>query len=184
VRVPKFPQLGFLQLWGPITLRVDLELKWVLKQSFSPCQDLSNDMLQPTCTQGNQVDSQLLMVGSQIANLTPDSYFGHNLCFRCPNGWCEPILNIYVSISFQWYKELVNPLGFDPCNCSLNIWESTGTQIPKVEIPLGMWGSIPSHSFALPGTCNMILGLPFWPATLQPFALVTSPRLGLWQNSL
>ncbi len=25
----------------------------------------------------------------------------------------------------------------------------------------------------------MILGLPSWPATLQPFALVTSPRLGL-----
>jgi hypothetical protein len=31
-------------------------------------------------------------VESQIANLTPDLSFGHNLCFKCPNGSCEPIL--------------------------------------------------------------------------------------------
>ncbi len=27
--------------------------------------------------------------------------FFHNLCFRCPNGSCEPILDIYVPRAFQ-----------------------------------------------------------------------------------
>ncbi len=44
-----------------------------------------------------------------------------------------------------------------------------------------MWGPIPSHSLAFSGACGMTLGLPFWPATLQPLALVASPRLGLRQ---
>jgi hypothetical protein len=38
------------QLWGPITLFVDLQLKWGLKQSYSPYQELSNNMLHATCT--------------------------------------------------------------------------------------------------------------------------------------
>jgi hypothetical protein len=63
-------------------------------------------------SQGNRVNSQLLVVRSQIANLTLDPSFGRNWCFRCPNGSCEPILNIYVSIIFQWYRKLLNPLGF------------------------------------------------------------------------
>jgi hypothetical protein len=45
---------------------------------------------------------------------------------------------MYVSISFQWYKKLLNPFGFDPYNHSLNIQESIGTPIPKVEAPLGV----------------------------------------------
>ncbi len=54
-------------------------------------------MWHATCTQGNQGDSQLLIVESQIDNLTPSLSFGHNLCFKCPNGSCKPILDIYVS---------------------------------------------------------------------------------------
>ncbi len=27
--------------------------------------------------------------------------FGYNLCFKCPNGSCEPILDIYILRSFQ-----------------------------------------------------------------------------------
>jgi hypothetical protein len=103
-------------------------------------------MSHTTCTQGNWVNSQLLVVGNQIVNLTPDLSFGHNLCFKCPNEWCEPIINIYVSIAFQWYKLLLKPLGFDPCNHSLNIWESIGTPPPKVEALLGVWRFIP-HTF-------------------------------------
>jgi len=118
---------------------------------------------------------------SQIANLTPSPSFGHNLCCICSNGSCEPILSIYVSISFQWYKELLNPLDFDPYNHSLNIRESTGSLTPKVGVPLGVWGFIPSHSLALPKTCNMTPRLPFWPTTLQPNTWVVSPRLGLRQ---
>jgi hypothetical protein len=78
------------------------------------------------------------MVECQIANLTPCLSFGRNLCFKCPNGSCEPILDIYVSMDFQWYKEIFKPLGFDPYNHSLNIRESTGTPTLKVEAPLGV----------------------------------------------
>jgi hypothetical protein len=51
-------------------------------------------MLHVTYTQGNQGDSRILVVKSQIDNLTPDFSFGHNLCFKYPNGSCEPILDI------------------------------------------------------------------------------------------
>jgi hypothetical protein len=102
--VPKLPKLGLLWLWGPITSRADLRLRWGLKQSCSPCQEVSNSISHVIFTQGNQVDSWLLMVRNQIANLTLDPSFGHNLCFRCPNGSWELILDIYVPRTFQWYK--------------------------------------------------------------------------------
>jgi hypothetical protein len=106
-------------------------------------------MSHATCTQGNWVDSRLLVVKSQIANLILGPSFDHNLCFRCPNESYEPILNIYVSIDFQWYKEIFEPLSFDPYNRSLNIRESigspsgvhresTGSPTPKMEPPLGV----------------------------------------------
>ncbi len=72
-------------------------------------------------------------------------------------------------------------MGFDPCNCSLKIWESTGTPTPKVGVHLRVWGFIPSHFFALPVAWNVTLRLPFWPALLQALALVASPRLRLQQ---
>ncbi len=151
VGVPKLPKLRLSRLWGPITLCANLRLRWGLKQSCSPCWKLFNNILHATYMQGNIVDSRLLVVGSQIINLTPGLSFGHNLCFRCPNGWCEPILDIYVSIDFQWHKKLLKPLGFDLCNRSLNIRESTGTPTPKVEAPLGVCGFIPSHFPSLSG---------------------------------
>ncbi len=120
------------------------------------------------CMQGNRVDSWLSVVGSQTANLILDLSFGHNLCFRCPNGSCEPILDIYVSIAFQWYKELFNAMGFDPYNCDMKIRESTRTLTPKVGVPLGVWRSIPSHSFALLRACGMIFGFLFCPQPCNP----------------
>jgi hypothetical protein len=86
--------LGLLRFWGSITLCEDLWLRWSLKQSCSLHQELSNYMSRATCMQGNQVDYWLLMIGSQIVNLIPDLFFGHNLCFICPNGSCKPILDI------------------------------------------------------------------------------------------
>jgi hypothetical protein len=160
--VPKFRKLGILQLWGPITLCADFWLRWSIKQSYSPCWELFNGMSHVTYTQGNQVNSWLLVVGSQTANLTFDLSFGHNLCFRCPNGSCDPILDIYVSIDFQWYKELFNPMGFDPCNRPLKIWESIGTPTPKMGVHLGVWGFIPPHSFALSGAWDVTPRLPSW----------------------
>jgi hypothetical protein len=147
---PNVLLLGLLQLWGLVILREDLQLKWSLKQSCNPRWEISNCMLHATCTRGNQGDLWLLVVGSQFANLTFGPSFGHNLCFRCPNGSCEPILDIYVPRDFQWYKEILNLLGFDPKNCSLKIQESTKTPTPKVEAPLGVWGFIPSHFPSLP----------------------------------
>ncbi len=73
----------------------DLQLKWGPKQSYSPLWDLFNDMWHVTYTQGNHGDSWILVVRSQIDNLIPNPSFGHNLCFKCPNGSCEPILDIW-----------------------------------------------------------------------------------------
>ncbi len=137
--VPKFPKLGLSQLCEAITLCADLRLTWVLKQSCNHCQELSNGMSHATCTQGNRGDSWFLVVGSQIVKLTHDPSFGHNFCFRCPNGSCDPIFNIYVPRSLQWYKEVLNPMGFDLCNHSLKIRESIGTPTLKVGVHLRVW---------------------------------------------
>ncbi len=94
VGVPKSPKLGLLQLWSPITLWEDLGSRCGLKQSCSHFQGLSNGMLHAIFTHENRVDSWLLVVRSQTANLTPGPSFSHNLCFRCPNGQCKPILDI------------------------------------------------------------------------------------------
>ncbi len=181
VGVSKFPQLGLLQLWRRITSRADFWSRWCLKKSCSPCQEFYNGMLHAACTQGNRVNSWLLVLGSQIINLTPIFSFGHNLCFRCSNGRCEPILEICVSIAFQWYKEFFKAISFDPCNCTLKIWESIWDSNSQYGSSLG---SVRVHSltlFAFLGTCDVTLGSPSWPATLQPLALVASPRLRLWQ---
>jgi hypothetical protein len=150
--------LGLLQLWGCITLCVDLWLRWGLKQSYSHCWELFNDMLHATCTQGNLVNSRLLVVGSQIANLTFGLSFGHNLCFRCPNGSRKLILDIYVSIVFQWNNFFFNAIGFDPCNRSLKIWKSTRTLNSQSGSSLG---SVRVHSFTLSV-------IPRLPLILQP----------------
>jgi hypothetical protein len=136
-------------------------------------------MLHVACMQGNWVDSGLLVVSSQITNLTPGFSFGHNVCFRCPNGRCEPILDIYASITFQWYKKIFNAMGFDPYNRALkiqkSIWDSNSQHGSS-------FGSVKVHSltlFAISGACDVIPRFFFWLTTLQPLVLVTSPRLRL-----
>jgi hypothetical protein len=84
----------FRNFGGHITLSANLRLRWNLKQSCSPYQELSNSMWHTTCTQGNPSNFRLLVVRSQIANLILGFSFDHNLCFRCPNGSCEPISDI------------------------------------------------------------------------------------------
>jgi hypothetical protein len=177
--VSKFPKLGFPRLWGPITLCENLWLRWGLKKSCSPHWELSNSMLHTTYTQGNQVNYRLLVVRSQTTQFDSWLFLGHNLCFRRPNGSYEPILNIYVSIDFQWYEFFFNPMSFDLCNRPLKIWESVGIPTPKMGVHLGVWRFILSHFFALPRAWDVTLGLPFCPATLQALILVASPRLGL-----
>jgi hypothetical protein len=71
---------------------------------------------------------------------------------------------------------------FVPCNCALKIQESIWDSNFHNGSSLG---SVRIHSltfFALPRACDVTLGPPSWPATLQPLALVTSPSLGLQHN--
>jgi hypothetical protein len=177
----EIPQLGLLRLW--VTFYADLWSRWSSKQSCSPRRELSNGMLHATCTWRNQGDLWLLVVGSQIANLTSDPSFGHNLCLKCPNRSCEPILDIYVPRDFQWYKEFLNPLNFDPYKTfskNLGIHQDSNSQSGS------SFGSVRVHSFTSPtlqGACGVTPGLPSWTVTLQALALVMSLRLGLGHHN-
>jgi hypothetical protein len=113
----------------------------------------------------------------------PTFSFGCNLCFKYTNGSCEPILDIFVLRTFQWYKELFNLMTFDPYNRLLKIWESIGTPTLKVGTHLGVCGFIPSHFRTFLGVQNVIPELHFWLTPLQALALVANPRLRLWQVS-
>jgi hypothetical protein len=88
---------------------------------------LSNIVSHSTCWRQIRVDCRLLMVESQIASLTPGPSSAHNLGWRCPNGSCEAILDIYISRPFQRYKEYANARCFDRCNQALTFRESRRT---------------------------------------------------------
>jgi hypothetical protein len=87
------------------------------------------------------------MVKSQIGTLTPDFSSGHNLCYKYWNVSYKPILDIYISRYFQWYKNLFSPMSFDSWNPSLKIRDSIGFLTPKVGIHLRCVGSFP-HTFS------------------------------------
>jgi hypothetical protein len=126
-RSPETIPVWTLVLWELITPNSDLQLRWGLKQTCSSCQELSNGVPHSTCTYRDWVDSQLLVVGSQIASLTLGPSFDHNLCYICLNGSCKAILNIYTSRAFQRYKKHFKGRCFDSCNRALNFWESQRT---------------------------------------------------------
>ncbi len=125
-------------LWTPISPDCRVRSRCNLKQSCSPCRELSNAVSQSQtgCQEG--IDSRLLVVGSQTANLTCGPSFAHNWPFRCPNEQCEPILDIYVSRAFQQYQERNNPLRFGPSTRTLKFQESTRTPSPKMGVALGV----------------------------------------------
>ncbi len=120
-------QFGFPGFWVFITSHPNLRSGRDLKKTCSSPQELSNGVSHFTCTHRNQVDSRLLVVGSQTGSLTLGPSFNHNLCFKCPNGSCEAILDIYTLRPFQRYKEHLNARCFDPCNRTLNFRESWRT---------------------------------------------------------
>ncbi len=103
--VPKLSWFGLSGLWAFITSRPKLGSGRGLNQSCSSLQELFNGVSHFTCTHRDRVDSRVLVVGSQTASLTPGPSFDHNLCYRCPNGSCKAILDIYTSRNFQWYKK-------------------------------------------------------------------------------
>jgi len=94
VGVPKLSRVGVPGLWTAISLRPKLGSGQVLNQSCSSRRELSNAMLHSSRRRREEVDSRLLVVGSQTGSLTPGPSFAHNLGCRCPNGQCEAILDI------------------------------------------------------------------------------------------
>ncbi len=98
---PEIVPVGVPGLWDFIAPRSDLQSGRGLNQSCSPRRELSNTMSHSRSARWEQVDSGLLVVGSQTANLTPDPSFAHNLSYKCPNDQCEAIFDIYVSRPFQ-----------------------------------------------------------------------------------
>ncbi len=195
VGVPKLSQVGVSELWTLISPNCRVRSRQGLNQSCSSHQELFNAVLHSRIGHREEVDYRLLVVGSQTGSLTPGPSFGQNLCFRCPNEQCEPILDIYVPRDFQWYKERHKTLSFDPWNRSLKFRESTETPSPKVGVTLGMWVFTPSHSLTLPYIprsmwCDSRASswfAPLWPlclgsrasswlATLQPFCLGREPK--------
>jgi hypothetical protein len=112
--VPKLSRFGFPGLWASITSRPKLGSRRGLNQSCSSRLELSNAMLQSRLRRRKEVDCRLLVVGSQTASLTPGPSFAHNLGYRCPNGSCEAIFDVYTSRPFKWYKEHLNARCFNP----------------------------------------------------------------------
>ncbi len=102
-----------------------------LNQSCNPRRDLSNAMSHSRIGHREEVDSRLLVVGSQTANLTPGPSFAHNLGCRYSNCQCEGILDIYVSRPFQRHQEHPNARCFAPCCRTLNIRKSRRTPTPN-----------------------------------------------------
>jgi len=126
-RVPKLSRESNPGLWELISLGPDLRLEWGLNQSCSSPRELSNALLHSFFRRQEKVDSRLLVVGSQITSLTPNPSFAHNLGYRCPNGSCKAILDIFTSRPFHWYKEHPNERCFDPWNRALSFQESQST---------------------------------------------------------
>jgi hypothetical protein len=129
---PETIPVGVPGLWELITPNCKVWLQQGLNQTYSPHRDLSNDVSQSQFGGREEVDSRLLVVGSQIASLTPDPSFAHNLGNRCPNGQCEAIFDIYASRPFQWHQEHFNARCFWPCYRTLNIGESWRTPNPQL----------------------------------------------------
>jgi hypothetical protein len=127
---PECVPIGLPGLWTAITPRPDLESWQGLNQSCSPWRELFNAVSHSQSARQEQVDSRLLVVGSQIASLTLGPSFAHNLSYRCPNDQCEAILNIYTSRPFQWHQEHPKERCFGPCCWALNVRESRRTPTP------------------------------------------------------
>jgi len=150
--VPKLSWVELPRLWTLISLGSDLQLEWGLNQSCSSPQELSNAPSHSFCKHREEVDSQLLVVGNQIDNLTPDLSFAHNLGCKCPNGSCEAILDIYTSRPFQQYKEHLKARCFSLCCWALKLRESWRTPSPHVR-------ECESHPHTLPKVGSRHYGL-------------------------
>ncbi len=135
--------IGVSGLWELITPNYRVWLQQGLNQNCVPRRDLSNAMLHFQIGCREEVDSWLLVVGSQTANLTPGPSFAHNFSCRCSNDQPETIFDIYASKPFQWHQEQLNTRWFGPCCQTLNIKSPEGPQIPH-------FGSVGLHPHTWP----------------------------------
>jgi hypothetical protein len=127
-----YPGFGLSGLWDIIASRLKLRSGRGLNQTCSPLWELSNAMSHSPRARRERVYSWLLVVGSQIASLTPGPSFAHNLGCRCSNDQCEAISDIYTSRPFQWHQKHPKARCFSPCCRTLNIWESRRTPNPQL----------------------------------------------------
>jgi hypothetical protein len=167
-------------VWGALTIRF-WSMRWDLKQSHTPHQEISNNMWHTFCTHVTQGDFWLLMVKNQIDILTLDPSFSYNLCYKYSNRSCKPILNIYVLKTFQWYKEIFNQMNFDLSNFSLKNLKVYQDFNSQNESP---FGNVWAHSLTLSYTSksvNVTIGLHSRPTPFHGLALFVNLRLGLWQ---
>ncbi len=100
---PEIVLIGVPGLWKLITPDCGVYSQRGLNQSYSSRRDLSNTVSHSQFRGREEVDTRLLVVGSQTSSLTPSPSFAHNLGCKCPNDQCKGILNIYTSIPFQWH---------------------------------------------------------------------------------
>ncbi len=129
---PETVPTGLSKLWTAITPDCRIWSRRGLNQCCSLRRDFSHAMLHSQIGCRKEVDSQLLVVGSQTASLTPGPSFDHNLGCRCPNDQCEAIFDIYVSRPLQWHQEHPKARWFGPCCRALNIRESRRTPNPQL----------------------------------------------------
>ncbi len=125
--VPKLSRFWLPGLWASITSRPELGSGRSSNQSCSSPWELFNAMSHTIIGRRKEVDSRLLVVGSQTASLTPGPSIAHNLGCKCSNGQCEASLDIYTSRPFQWHQEHPNARCFGPSTRALNFWESRRT---------------------------------------------------------
>jgi hypothetical protein len=155
LKVSKFLELGLSTLWKVVIFCASLQLKWGFKKNCNLCREFFNDTWHATYMHLFYGDSQLLVGRSQIDTLIPELSFCHNLCFKYSNESYEPILDIYVSKSFQWYKELFDLMSFDPWNTYLGFHRDSNSQNGS---PLG---SVWVHFLTLSGVQMWLSGCTF-----------------------
>jgi len=153
--VLKLFRVGLPRLWTFIFPGSNLWLEWGLNQSCSSPWELSNALSHSFCKRREEVNSRLLVVGGQIANLIPNPSFAHNLGCRCPNGSCEAILDINTSRPFQRYKEHFKARCFALCCRALKLRESQRTPSSH------FWECVSSSHFAQSGVATEGLLLMF-----------------------
>jgi hypothetical protein len=149
---PETVLVGVPGLWELITPNFKVWSRRGLNKTCSPRQDLFNDVWHSQFRGREEVNSRLLVVGSQTASLTPGPSFAHNLGYRCPNGQCEAIFDIYASRPFQWHQEHLNARCFGPWCRTLNIRESRRTPSPH-------FGSVGLHPHTWPKWGCDIIGV-------------------------